>query len=145
MTWPLRLFREAFVIGLFTWSPRILIIRLCVFCSTAVASLYLAAAVAHSVLPGSPYDLRGSAAIAAFVGGLIVGVLLGGGAIAKAESANEHQWRTRLIGLSIFLVAAVLGSIAGSLFMVLLPLVLVPSAIVLTIIVASGRRGVTTP
>lgn len=142
MTSPLHLFREAFVVELFTWSPRVLIVRLCVFCCIAVASLYFAAAVLHSVSPGSPYELSESVAIAAFVGVLILGTLLGGGAIARAESIDEKPVRMRLIGLAIFLVAAVPGSLTGALFMVLVPLAFIPAAIVLTIIVISGRRGV---
>ena len=145
MTSPLRYFVEVFMADLSVARPRVLIVWLCVYCSVAVASLYLVAAVAHSVLPGSPYDLSVSATVAAFVGALILGSLLGGRAIAKAESADENRGRLRLIGMTTFLVTAVLGSLAGALFMVLLPLVLIPSAIVLTIIVISGRPRVPAP
>ncbi|MCY4576496.1 MAG: hypothetical protein OXC55_07885 [Chloroflexi bacterium] len=138
----LGLLRETFVVGLFSWSPRIFVVRLCVFCSVAVASLYFGAALLHSVSPDSSYELGESVAIAAFSGLLIVGTLLGGGAIARAESVDEKQGRFRLIGLTTFLLVAVPGSVAGSLFMVLVPLAFIPSAIVLTVIVISGRCGV---
>lgn len=144
MTSSLRFFREAFVVDLFTWRPRVLIVRLCVFCSVAVASVYLLAALAYSVSPNSPYDFSESVGIAAFTAALIAGVLLGGAVIARAESVVENQARIRLIGLSIFLVTAIAGSLAGLLFMVLVPLVFIPSVIVLTFIVISGRYNVST-
>lgn len=145
MTLLLRIFRETFVVGLFSWRPRVLIARLCVLSSASVATLYFAAGVAYAVLPGSPYDLNESVAIAVFAGTLAVGALVGGGAIVRAESADEGRGRFGLAGLAIFLVTLAFGSLAGMLFMVLVPLVFIPSAIVLTIIVVSGRRSISVP
>ena len=104
-------------------------------CSIAVSSLYLVVIVASDVSSAAPFDPWQTIPVVTFVALMIMGALLGGGAVTWAESSiDEYAW-TRRIGLALFLVAAI-ASLLGAFVMVLPPLVFIPAAIVLTIIVA---------
>ena len=109
-------------------------------CSIAVSGLYLAAIVASAVSSAAPFDPWETIPFITFVALIIMGALLGGGAVTWAESSvDEHTW-TRRIGLALFLVATI-ASILGAVVMVLLPLVFIPAAIVLVVIVARRQFG----
>ena len=109
-------------------------------CSIAVGSLYLAGILASDVSSAAPFDPWQTIPAVTFVALMIMGALLGGGAVTWAESSvDEYTW-TRRIGLALFLVATI-ASIVGSVVMVLPPLVFIPAAIVLTIIVARRQFG----
>ena len=109
-------------------------------CSIAVSSLYLVVIVASDVSSAAPFDPWQTIPVVTFVALMIMGALLGGGAVTWAESSVDEHTSTRRIGLALFLVATI-GSIVGSVVMVLPPLVFIPAAIVLTIIVARRQFG----
>ena len=112
-------------------------------CSIAVGGLYLVVIVASAVSSAAPFDPWETIPFVAFVALIIMGALLGGGAVTWAESSvDEHMW-TRRIGLALFLVVTMIASILGAAVMVLPPLVFIPAAIVLVVIVL--RRGVASP
>ena len=109
-------------------------------CSIAVGGLYLVVIVASAVSSAAPFDPWETIPAVTFVAFMIMGALLGGGAVTWAESSVDEHTSTRRIGLALFLLATI-GSIGGSVVMVLPPLVFIPAAIVLTIIVARRQFG----
>ena len=105
-----------------------------------MGGLYLVVIVASAVSSAAPFDPWVTIPAVTFVALMIMGALLGGGAVTWAESAvDEHAW-TRRIGLALFLVATI-ASILGAVVMVLPPLVFIPAAIVLVVIVARRQFG----
>ena len=110
-------------------------------CSIAVGGLYLVAIVASAVSSSAPFDPWQTIPLVAFVAFIIMGALLGGGAVTWSElSSQRHIWTPR-IALALFLVVTMIAVPTGILFMVLIPPVFVLTAVVLSVIVARRQFG----